>query len=82
MKVIWEAGDIRCGRVFGREGITERWMIGYICPESSVSRIVTVSLSDGLVSPQHFDRETLARTLTDGSYMPEEFLEPEMEEKS
>lgn len=73
MKVSWEESDIKVGRQFGRPVMSERFIIGYAAAEQSERRYVTVSLSDGMVSPMHSKRE-LAISLTESGYTPAELL--------
>ena len=48
MKIEWEADDIRPGRMVGRPGRNERWMIGYIIQEKEVPYCL-ISVQDGMV---------------------------------
>lgn len=73
MKFIWEAKDIVGGRRYGRPGLNEVWIIGYMSDES-VPRHVSISLSDGMVTEAR-TKDQLAKALSDDGYMPIELLE-------
>lgn len=75
MKVEWQESDIRVGRRYGKPGVRERQMIGYVFPASGPRELVCVSLSDGQVSST-LSAEKLAAHLTAQGYVPEELLPP------
>lgn len=73
MKIIWETQDIVAGRSYSREGIGETWLIGYLSYEDSRACYVSVSQSDGLVTPP-MTPEEMAGMLTQEGYIPSEVL--------
>jgi hypothetical protein len=74
MKVQWQADDITPGRVLGKPGRSERWMIGYeAMPDDADRRHVLISLSDGLVSPPA-TAEMMAIDLNKSGEIPIELL--------
>jgi hypothetical protein len=60
MQVTWEVEDITPGRRYGKKGIGETWIIGYICAMDGPARYVSVSDHDGLVT-EVGTKEQLAR---------------------
>jgi hypothetical protein len=74
MKFQWESKDIKPGRKFGRVGIDEIWMIGYLV-EAGYTRYVSVSMSDGMVATPSCNKENMASFLTENRYEPIEFME-------
>ena len=73
MKVTWEAGDIRTGRLYGKVGAGEMWMIGYVVNVSGINGYVSVSMNDGMVTEQK-TKEEMAKTLTECGYLPKEIM--------
>lgn len=76
MKFHWESTDIRAGRKYSRPTIKEIWMVGYLSNVHDDRRYVSISMSDGMVTVP-YSAEELATTLTDGRYVPIEFLNQE-----
>ncbi len=74
MKFQWETLDIKAARKYSRAGIKEVWMIGYLSNVHEDRRYVSVSMSDGMVTVP-YSAEELAVNLTEGRYVPIEFLE-------
>jgi hypothetical protein len=75
VKVQWEANDITPGRILGKRGRSERWMIGYeAMPDDASRRHVLISLSDGLVSPPA-TAEMMAVDLNKSGEIPLELLD-------
>jgi hypothetical protein len=75
MKVEWQESDIRVGRRFGKPGVRERQMIGYLLPEDGPKELVSISLCDGQVNPMA-NAEKMAAMLTEHGYVPDELLPP------
>ncbi len=73
MKITWETSDIKVGLRVGKKDFKERWMIGYIASGDSKDNRVLISLSDGMVCHCMIN-EKLAKSLTDGKYLPEIML--------
>jgi hypothetical protein len=71
MKLIWSPKDITPGRVVGKPGIIEQWIIGYAGYEKSQYHLV--SLSDGMIT-DGCSKELLADRLTMSESWPVEFL--------
>lgn len=74
MKIEWEAADIKPGRIVGKPGRGERWMIGYdatVATDRDGPRWCLVSLSDGMVQSRH-TKEMLAKKLTLSGELPVE----------
>ena len=69
MKIIWEASDIRPGRVVGKAGRKEEWMIGYLNGEAKADNFCLISLNDGCVSNRG-TAEQLASSLTESNDWP------------
>lgn len=85
MRVTWEPSDIRPGRVVGKSGRGERWIIGYgVCPRKVSEperKFVLVSLADGMLQlsapndPWQFNTaEEIAAQLNQSGEMPSELL--------
>lgn len=73
MKIEWEIADIKPGRVVGKPGRKERWMIGYVAADQTEHRWTLVSLSDGMIQiPRSAD--LLATSLTESGELPAEVL--------
>lgn len=73
MKVTWEDDDIISGRRFGRKGIKEVHIIGYIVPKEGKNIITVTSLEDGNVWYQG-TAPFLAMILNENDYLPVELL--------
>lgn len=71
MKVEWEPKDIRLGRVVGKPGRGERWIIGYSVARSH--RFALVSLSDGMIQ-NDADAAEMASFLNKAGELPVELL--------
>jgi hypothetical protein len=71
---IWEAEDIRPGRRYSKQHIKEIWLIGYRADADDYeARYVSVSESDGMVT-KPYTKEELAAILSEGGYVPINFL--------
>lgn len=69
MKAIWFAEDIITGQRYFKPGTKEVWIIGYRPDLDGVTRFVSISLEDGMVtSPE--TREQIAECLTKNEYLP------------
>ncbi len=75
MRFIWDKDDVYVARKLSRPAMLEVWMIGYIYDKDSKKKYVLISLNDGLVTAES-TREEMADTLTEGCYVPLEFLPP------
>lgn len=84
MKYIWEADDIKPGRMLGTTTRGERWIIGYReaevihdrCDLDATHRAyVLISLSDGMVTAPR-TAETMAVHLNESGEIPAEMLPP------
>ena len=73
MKVIWEVKDITPGRRYSKEGIGEKWIIGYLADQNGAARYVSVSDQDGMVTASK-TKEQMAIDLTECGYLPVEVL--------
>lgn len=73
MKVIWEEKDITPGRRYTKEGIGEKWIVGYLSGALGDARYVSVSDQDGMVTEPR-TKEQIAQILTDNGYLPVELL--------
>ncbi len=73
MKVTWEEKDITPGRKYSKEGMGEKWIIGFLSNVDGAERYVSVSDQDGMVTAPR-TKEQMAQTLTEDSYMPVELL--------
>ena len=73
MKVIWEPEDIVPGKKYGKPGIQEVWMIGYVAGAGASTKYTRVSLSDGMIV-SGCSREDLALEFNDEGYVPVEML--------
>ena len=74
MKVIWEPEDIVPGRKYGKPGIQEVWMIGYVAGADTWVRYTSISLADGMVLSGSCSAEALASKINDGGYIPIELI--------
>lgn len=73
MKIIWQEEDIQVGRIYGRPGMKETWMIGYRPEIDGTIRYVSISMVDGMITlPQ--TKAEMAEILTSNEYCPIEFL--------
>lgn len=73
MRVIWDEDDVKVGRVYGKSGIKEQWLIGYRADLSGDARYVSVSTSDGMVTIPRTKRG-MAENLSRNGYSPVEYL--------
>lgn len=73
MKVEWEAEDIVPGRRYGKEGLREKWVIGYLSFADGQERYVSISDQDGMVTEPKA-KEQMARNLTENGYLPLELI--------
>lgn len=77
MKIEWDPGDIKAGRIVGKPDRKERWMIGYLAATSSSEhRWCLVSMTDGMIGTAQSAR-LLASMLTDQGELPLEIIPPE-----
>lgn len=75
MKVIWDAEDVVCGRVFGIPGVKECGIIGYDPRESdSQAKYTLISLLDGMIICPPMSKYRIAEHLNDSDYQPIELL--------
>lgn len=74
MKVEWEPDDIIPGRRYGRNGLNEVWLIGYLAEANAPRKFVSISMFDGLVT-RALTCEELAAELTHAGYVPVEILD-------
>lgn len=75
MKIEWQAEDILAGRIVGKPGRVERWLIGYTPDVADQSkRWALISLSDGMVAHHGDTAEALAARLNAAGDMPVEFF--------
>ena len=76
MKFIWEESDIRGGRKYGRDDLSEHWMIGYRpSPVASVgNEYFSVSMNDGMITVP-MDKAAMARELTLLEFVPLVYLQ-------
>lgn len=74
MRFIWEETDIKPGRVYGRAGMREQWLIGYRPELESKKNLVSVSLADGMVAGEPRTKMEMAEVLSRNDYAPIEFL--------
>ena len=73
MKVTWEEKDINPGRIYSKEGIDEKWIIGYLSAMDGPECYVSVSNRDGMVTDPR-TKEQMAQLLTENGYLPVELL--------
>jgi hypothetical protein len=73
MKVIWETEDIKPGRRYSKEGIREKWTIGWLSDTDDETRYVSVSDQDGMVTKPR-TKEQMAALLSSQAYLPVELL--------
>ena len=74
MQVIWHPSDIRVGRIYGKQGVREKWLIGYRPDVDGPCRFVSISLDDGMVTEPRTDM-AMAECLSRHEYLPVELLE-------
>jgi hypothetical protein len=73
MKVEWHAGDIRPGRIVGKPGRDEQWLIGYrISDKDNVYCLISYN-ADGFISAQG-TKEEIANHLNAAGEFPAELL--------
>ena len=77
MRFEWEPEDIKVGRVVGKPGRGERWMIGYMAESilGEEKRYTLNSMADGLVQMPRTASE-LAASLNKTGEWPSELLPP------
>lgn len=73
MKIIWQEVDIKVGRIYGKRGMKETWMIGYRPEIDGAMRYVSISMVDGMITLPRTTTE-MAEILTSNEYWPIELL--------
>jgi len=77
MKFVWEESDIIGGRIVGKPGRLESWMIIYrpsMAPGSRGNLYGMVSLTDGSFGKDFVSNSSMAEFLNNIGEIPEEFI--------
>ena len=67
--VTWEEKDIVFGTRYGRIGLNEEWLIGYMGCSEGPARYVSISTADGMVT-EAITKAAFAARLTENKYIP------------